>query len=71
MFGPYVNPLFGYGQPIGDIVDGVGLTIYFLVNGEFPALEWGAPPPIISTPDLYTPMPIPPPTPETGTPFLP
>ena len=58
------NPLFGSGQVIGDTIDAVGLGLYLLVNhGELPS--WGSAPPITSTPNLYTPLPIAPPTPVT------
>jgi RHS repeat-associated protein len=67
---PLRNPLFGSGRAIGQGIDTGGLAIYLLLNyGELPA--WGTPPPIISTPNLYTPRPIPPPIPETGTPLPP
>ena len=74
MFGPQVNPLFGKGQAIGEAVDAIGLLIYMAVNHvEVPYHGSGTPPPIVSTPNIYTPMPIRPPTPSpaTGTPSPP
>jgi hypothetical protein len=66
--GPIPNPLFGAGRPIADTINIIGMTLYALVvYGEVP--NFGADPvPLNSTPSLYTPMPIPPPVPTTGTP---
>jgi RHS repeat-associated protein/uncharacterized repeat protein (TIGR01451 family) len=59
----FPNIYYGQGQGFGKVVDGVLVTINWIVNnGNLPE-KWGNTPPVIATPNLYIPQPIPNPTP--------
>lgn len=67
MFGPFINPAFGKGVVIGQTIrniNNIGSGIYLMVKyGDMPEWEWGTLPPVTSTPNYFTPMPIPVPNP--------